>query len=84
VREVVLTERFAEEVREDEMLAQSAGITAVPCFVIDRKFGASGAQPPEELLRFLEHGWSQREPAPIVFGEGSGVTEGDACGPDGC
>jgi predicted DsbA family dithiol-disulfide isomerase len=84
VREVLLTERFAEEVREDEMLAQSAGISAVPCFVIDRKFGASGAQPPEELLRFLEHGWSQRDPAPIVFGEGSGVAEGDACGPDGC
>jgi predicted DsbA family dithiol-disulfide isomerase len=84
VREVLLTERFAEEVREDELLAQSAGISAVPCFVIDRKFGASGAQPPEELLRFLEHGWSQRQPAPIVFGEGSGVVEGDACGPEGC
>jgi predicted DsbA family dithiol-disulfide isomerase len=63
VREVLLTERYAEEVREDELLAQSAGISAVPCFVIDRKFGASGAQPPEELLRFLEHGWSQREGA---------------------
>jgi predicted DsbA family dithiol-disulfide isomerase len=82
VREVLLTERFAEEVREDELTARSAGISAVPCFVIDRKFGASGAQPPEELLRFLEHGWSQREPAPIAFGDG--VAEGDACGPDGC
>jgi len=61
VREVLLTERYAEEVREDELIAQSAGISAVPCFVIDRKFGASGAQPPEELLRFLEHGWSQQQ-----------------------
>jgi predicted DsbA family dithiol-disulfide isomerase len=84
VREVLLTERFAEEVREDELLAQSAGISAVPCFVIDRKFGASGAQPPEEILRFLEHGWSQREPAPIAFGGAGGVAEGEACGPDGC
>jgi predicted DsbA family dithiol-disulfide isomerase len=63
VREVLLTERFAEEVRDDERTAQSAGISAVPCFVIDRKFGASGAQPPEELLRFLEHGWAQQQPA---------------------
>ncbi len=84
VRELLLTERFAEEVREDELLAQSAGISAVPCFVIDRKFGASGAQPPEELVRFLEHGWAQREPAPIAFGGPGGVAEGDACGPDGC
>jgi predicted DsbA family dithiol-disulfide isomerase len=66
VREVLLTERYAEEVREDELIAQSAGISAVPCFVIDRKLGASGAQPPEELLRFLEHGWAQQQPAPIA------------------
>jgi predicted DsbA family dithiol-disulfide isomerase len=64
VREVLLTERFAEDVRDDELTARAAGISAVPCFVIDRKYGASGAQPPEELLRFLEHGWSQREAAP--------------------
>jgi predicted DsbA family dithiol-disulfide isomerase len=63
VREVLLTERHAEDVRDDERTAQGAGISAVPCFVIDRRFGASGAQPPEELLRFLQHGWAQREPA---------------------
>ena len=66
VRETLLTERYAEDVRDDELTARSAGISAVPCFVIDRKLGASGAQPPEELLRFLEHGWAQREPAPIA------------------
>jgi predicted DsbA family dithiol-disulfide isomerase len=64
VRETLLTERHAEDVRDDERIAQTAGISAVPCFVIDRRIGASGAQPPEELLRFLEHGWAQREPAP--------------------
>jgi predicted DsbA family dithiol-disulfide isomerase len=65
-REVLLTERYAEAVRDDERAAHGAGISAVPCFVIDRRFGASGAQPPEELLRFLRHGWAQREPAPIA------------------
>jgi predicted DsbA family dithiol-disulfide isomerase len=67
-REVLLTERHAEDVRDDERTAQDAGISAVPCFVIDRKLGASGAQPPEELLRFLQHGWAQREPAPTAAG----------------
>ncbi|WCB92786.1 hypothetical protein DSM104299_01485 [Baekduia alba] len=84
VREVLLTERFAEEVRADERDAASAGISAVPCFVIDRKFGASGAQDPQVLLDFLEHGWSQRQPTPIAMMGDSGVAEGDACGPDGC
>jgi predicted DsbA family dithiol-disulfide isomerase len=66
IRELLLTERYAEEVRDDERTAQSAGISAVPCFVIDRKYGASGAQPPETLLEFLQHGWTQREPAPAA------------------
>ena len=66
VHELLLTERYAEEVRDDERTAQSAGISAVPCFVIDRKYGASGAQPPETLLEFLQHGWTQREAAPAA------------------
>jgi predicted DsbA family dithiol-disulfide isomerase len=83
VREVLMTERYAEEVRDDERTAQSAGISAVPCFVIDRRFGASGAQDPSVLLDFLRHGWAQREPQPITFAD-AGVADGDACGPDGC
>jgi predicted DsbA family dithiol-disulfide isomerase len=84
VREVLLTERYAEDVRADERDAQDAGISAVPCFVIDRKFGASGAQDPAVLLEFLNHGWTQQQPAPITMMGDSGVAEGDACGPDGC
>ena len=52
---------YADDVREEERLAASAGINAVPCFVIDRRIGASGAQPPETLLAFLREGWSRRE-----------------------
>jgi predicted DsbA family dithiol-disulfide isomerase len=66
IHELLLTERYAEEVRDDERTAHSAGISAVPCFVIDRKYGASGAQPPETLLEFLQHGWAQREAAPAA------------------
>jgi predicted DsbA family dithiol-disulfide isomerase len=66
IREMLLTERYADAVRDDERIGQSAGISAVPCFVIDRKLGASGAQPPETLLEFLEHGWAQREAAPAT------------------
>lgn len=84
-REVLLTERFAEEVRADELDARGAGISAVPCFVIDRRFGASGAQDPAVLLEFLQHGWSERQPTkPITMMGDTGVAEGDACGPDGC
>jgi predicted DsbA family dithiol-disulfide isomerase len=59
--EVARTERFADDVRTDEALAAGAGISAVPCFVIDRAIGASGAQDPADLLRFLEAGWERRQ-----------------------
>jgi predicted DsbA family dithiol-disulfide isomerase len=77
VRETLAGDRFAAEVREDERTASALGISAVPCFVIDRRFGAPGAQPPEVLARFLQQGWDARSPLEVV-------ASGDACGPDGC
>jgi predicted DsbA family dithiol-disulfide isomerase len=77
VRETLASDRFAADVREDERTAATLGISAVPCFVIDRRFGAPGAQPPEVLRDFLQQGWDARSPLEIV-------ASGDACGPDGC
>jgi predicted DsbA family dithiol-disulfide isomerase len=77
VREMLAGDRFAEEVREDERMAQAFGISAVPTFVVDRKLGASGAHPPEALLRLLDEGWTRREPAPAI------VTGGETCDVDG-
>jgi predicted DsbA family dithiol-disulfide isomerase len=79
-REMLLTERYAEQVREDERLASALGIQAVPFFAIDRAIATSGAQPPELLLEGLTRAWERRaaQPQPSV------VTGGEACGPDGC
>jgi predicted DsbA family dithiol-disulfide isomerase len=77
VREMLAGDRFAAEVRSDEQLATQFGISAVPTFVVDRSLGASGAQPPEQLLELLRQGWANRTPVPVVAG-------GEACGVDGC
>ena len=63
VRELLAGERYADAVREDERTAGELGISAVPTFVVDRKLGASGAQPPEALLDLLRQGWAKRIPA---------------------
>jgi predicted DsbA family dithiol-disulfide isomerase len=76
VREVLVGDRYAEEVREDERTASALGITAVPFFVVDRAIGASGAQPAELLADLLRR--ARPEPALEV------VADGAACGPDGC
>ena len=80
VRATLASERYVSEVRDDERMAHSFGISAVPTFVIDRQLGASGAHPPEQLLGLLRQGWSQRKP-PVgaVIGP-----DGEACGVDGC
>ena len=77
VRDTLASDRFTAEVREDERTAAALGISAVPCFVIDRRMGAPGAQPPEVLTGFLQRGWDARSPLEVV-------ASGDACGPDGC
>ncbi|MFA4868819.1 MAG: DsbA family oxidoreductase [Pedobacter sp.] len=44
---------FTDEVRYDEKTAQNIGITGVPFFVINQKFGVSGAQSPDTFLGAL-------------------------------
>jgi len=78
LRDLLVSDRYAEEVRQDERTAASIGISAVPFFVVDRKFGASGAQPPDALLALLRKG-SDARPAALDV-----VATGAACGPDGC
>jgi predicted DsbA family dithiol-disulfide isomerase len=63
VRETLASDRFAQEVRDDERTAGELGISAVPAFVVDRKLGTSGAQPPEALLQFLREGWTKSSAA---------------------
>jgi predicted DsbA family dithiol-disulfide isomerase len=57
VRDVLASDRYAADVREDERTAMSLGISAVPFFVVDRRMGAAGAHPAEALGELLRRGW---------------------------
>jgi predicted DsbA family dithiol-disulfide isomerase len=57
VRDVLASDRYAADVREDERTAVSLGISAVPFFVVDRRMGAAGAHPAEALGELLRRGW---------------------------
>jgi predicted DsbA family dithiol-disulfide isomerase len=62
-REVLAGNEFADEVRSDEREANELGITGVPFFVINRRYGVSGAQAPQVLLSALEMAWNEAHPA---------------------
>jgi len=56
------SDEFADDVRADEREAAELGITGVPFFVINRRYGVSGAQPPEVMLKALAAGWEEAAP----------------------
>jgi predicted DsbA family dithiol-disulfide isomerase len=64
VDELLAGDRFADEVADDARTGAALGVTGVPFFVVDRAFGASGAQSPEVLRGLLEHAWEARSLTP--------------------
>lgn len=61
VEEVLASTEFRDAVMEDVAQARAYGSSGVPFFVIDDRFGISGAQPTEVFEQALEQAWSSRE-----------------------
>jgi predicted DsbA family dithiol-disulfide isomerase len=77
---VLSSDRYSEAVRADEAQARAYGIDGVPFFVVDGKYGISGAQPADLVLQTLEQAWSERSPLTIVTPDGAGPgCDGDSC-----
>lgn len=74
-------DKYAYMVQQDIAEAQQIGVRGVPFFVLNRKYGISGAQPPMVFLENLEKSFSEwRELNPDIKLE---VTEGQSCSVDG-
>ena len=78
VDRVLASDEFTDEVWADIEQAQALGATGVPFFVVDERYGVSGAQPVEMLTQVLERAWSESRPSVEI------VASGEECGPDGC
>ena len=74
-------EAYRDAVRADQAEAAALGATGVPFFVVDEKYGVSGAQPTELFAEVLEKAWGEKRPAITTI---SGAENAEACGPDGC
>lgn len=79
VDEVLAGSDYADEVEADVAQARAYGATGVPFFVVDQRYGISGAQPVEVFTRALEQAWADARPTLEVVGG-----DADACGPEGC
>jgi predicted DsbA family dithiol-disulfide isomerase len=81
VRVMLESDDYGNHVRSDEATAKMLGIESVPFFVLDRKYGVSGAQPVEVFTQALDTAWATRHevPEPVVAGGCGG-----GCGSGGC
>jgi predicted DsbA family dithiol-disulfide isomerase len=73
-------EEYLDAVHADIEQARAYGATGVPFFVVDQRYGLSGAQPAEVFGQLLEQAWTESHPAL----ETVGAPGAEACGPDGC
>ncbi len=79
VAEVLAGSAYTEAVEADVAQARAYGATGVPFFVVDQRYGVSGAQPVEVFAQLLERAWADSHPAVEVLAGGTG----DVCGLDG-
>lgn len=80
VDEVLVSDEYLDAVHEDIAQARAYGATGVPFFVVDQRYGVSGARPTEVFSQLLERAWGDTHPAIELVGGPAA----DACGPDGC
>ena len=72
VEKVLNSDKYAAEVRADEMQAARLGVHGVPFFIVGEKYTLSGAQPAKILQQAIED----------YLAENS--LDGMSCGADGC
>lgn len=76
VKEMLESGAYANDVRNDIIQAQRIGIRGVPFFIINEKYGVSGAQYSENFLKILQQAWEERKNL-------SPTGPADSCGPEG-
>lgn len=62
VRQALAGDAHAAEVRADEEEARRLGVSGVPFFAVDRRYGVGGAQRADVLLDVLRRAWAERRP----------------------
>ena len=84
VEQVLTTQVHRDAVLADQAQAQAFGANGVPFFVLDRKYGVSGAQATEVFSDVLARALAERSPVTILAGGVGTDATGEVCGPEGC
>ncbi|MDN5287520.1 MAG: DSBA-like thioredoxin domain protein [Mucilaginibacter sp.] len=81
IKQVLDADTYADDVKHDIAEAQQLGIQGVPFFVLNNKYGISGAQAVPVFQETIEKSfteWQQENTKPALT-----IIEGESCSPDG-
>lgn len=81
-RTVLAGDEYADAVRGDIEEAREIGIQGVPFFILDEKYGISGAQATDLFKQALDQVWAESHPKvkiTTIAGEADASCDGDSC-----
>jgi predicted DsbA family dithiol-disulfide isomerase len=76
---VLSSDRYADDVRADEARARTFGISGVPFFAVDERYGISGAQPRELILEALQQAYGESRLTSVIGEAGAGECTDGSC-----
>lgn len=79
-RAVLKSNQYANKVLEEQAEAREIGVQGVPFFVLNRKYGVSGAQSEQYFAQVLDHLWNEELKTPPIAEE----TKTEYCDDEGC
>ncbi|GMQ23862.1 DsbA family oxidoreductase [Algoriphagus sp. oki45] len=82
IKALLNSNQYEDAVNQDVYESRLIGVRGVPFFVLDRKFGISGAQPDEVFDQTLEKAWAEFAKNNPVLDIASS-TDGESCDVDG-
>jgi predicted DsbA family dithiol-disulfide isomerase len=80
-RSVLESNQYADQVKAEINEGRQIGVQGVPFFVLNRKYGVSGAQPVEYFTQVLEKLWEEEKPK---FETIDGADKGAVCNDETC
>ncbi|QMS84814.1 DsbA family oxidoreductase [Candidatus Xianfuyuplasma coldseepsis] len=80
-KNVLKSDKYADQVHNEINEGRQIGVQGVPFFVLNRKYGVSGAQPVEYFTQVLEKLWEEEKPK---FETIDGADKGAACTDETC
>jgi predicted DsbA family dithiol-disulfide isomerase len=81
-RAVLAGNEYTDAVNDDIQNAREIGIQGVPFFILDEKYGISGAQPTDLFKQALDQAWAESHPKmkiTTIAGNDDVACEGDSC-----